>query len=224
MMIARFAPLFLVALLLVSGRPANAAPEPVLDLLDPPVAYTAQFFLRGDRGTYRGTVWHAPGRELREFDTQGGGQAVLLRRDTGTAYLLKPSGRWYVGMALSAAAGLAGGLDGMVVSRTRVKEESVAGLRAVRYRVEASAPKGDRFAGDAWFSRDGILVRAVGTVTTRGGRSMPVETGLSAIRVGKVEDSRFDLPSGWLGMDLSGIPADRLEQAVESLRPMLERR
>lgn len=202
-------------------RPAWA--ETALDLLDAATPYTANFYVTSDKGTYRGTVWHAPGRERREFETQGGTQAVLLRRDTDSAYLLKPSGRWYVGLALKAAAGLAGGLDGMTVRRTKVKDDKVAGIRATQYRIDASAAKGGRFDGDAWFTRDGIMVKAVGVVSTANGRRMPVETGLTGVKLGAVDERIFELPAGWLGMDLRSVPADRIEQAVESLRPMLER-
>ncbi|HSV29113.1 MAG TPA: hypothetical protein VLL76_06125 [Candidatus Omnitrophota bacterium] len=215
--------LSLLTIILLALHDPAAAREQALDLLDAPVPYTAQFRVASDRGVYHGTVWHAPGRERREFDTQGGGQALLLRRDTDSAYLMKPGGRWYVGLALSAAAGLAGGLDGMIVKRTRVKDDTVAGIRATQYRVDATAAKGGRFDGDAWFTKDGIMVKAVGTVHTPGGKRMPVETSLSGLKLGAVDERKFELPAGWLGMDLRSVPAERLEQAVESLRPMLER-
>lgn len=214
----------IAAVLMVAAGAAGAAATTALDLLDAPVAYTASFTVTSDKGTYRGTVWHEPGRERRDFDTSGGGQTVLLRRDTGSAYLLKASGRWYVGLALDAAAGLAGGIDAMAVARTRVRDETVAGIPATRYRIDAAAPRGDRFVGDAWFSRDGILVKASGTVTSRSGRSTPVETALAGLKRGKVDERLFELPAGWLGMDLRSVPADRIEAAVESLRPMLEGR
>ncbi|MGE5548627.1 MAG: hypothetical protein ACM33T_17105 [Solirubrobacterales bacterium] len=210
-----------VIVLLVSALPAWAR-ETALDLLDAPVAYTADFYVTSERGTYTGTVWHAPGRERRDFATSGGSQALLLRRDTDSAYLMKPSGRWYVGLALNSAVGLAGGLDGMAVNRTRVKDETVAGLRTTRYRVDAGSAKG-KFNGDAWFSREGILVKAVGTLTDARGRATPVETGLSAVKLGKVEERVFELPAGWMGMDLRSVPPEQIEQAVERLRPMLER-
>lgn len=212
----------LLSMMLLTAFPALAR-ENALDLLDAATPYTANFTVTSDKGTYRGTVWHAPGRERRDFDTAGGGQALLLRRDTDSAYLMKPSGRWYVGLALNAAVGLAGGLDGMVVKRTKVKDDKVAGIPATQYRIDASAAKGGRFDGDAWFSKEGILVKAVGVISTPKGRRMPVETALSGLKLGAVDERKFDLPAGWLGMDLRSVPAERIEQAVESLRPMLER-
>ncbi|WP_173980557.1 hypothetical protein [Magnetospirillum sp. UT-4] len=217
--------LTMMALVLAAlwGGPAVAA-ERALDLLDAPVAYTADFYVTGPKGTYRGTVWHAPGRERRDFDTQGGGQTLLLRRDTDSAYLMKPSGKWYVGLGFSAIGTLAGGLDKLVVERTRLGEDVVAGIKATRYRITAAGPKGGRFDGEGWFSRDGVLVKAAGTATDGQGRRSDVETGLSRLKLGRVDERVFELPSGWFGMDLRSVPAERIEQAVESLRPLLEGR
>lgn len=211
--------------LMVSFLPSVAgAAERVLDLLDAPLSYSADFYVISQRGTYRGTVWHAPGRERRDFDTAGGGQTVLLRRDTDSAYLMKPSGRWYVGLGFRAVGALAGGLDALVVNRSQPRNEAISGIKATRYKVAASGPKGARFDGDAWFSREGILVRALGTVTGPDGRRQPVETGLSKLKLGKIEERMFELPSGYFGMDLRSVPADRIEQAVQSLKPMLDGR
>ncbi|MBC7950470.1 MAG: hypothetical protein H7Z12_01445 [Rhodospirillaceae bacterium] len=213
-------PLLLAAGLL-AAVPAAAA-ERALDLLDVPVSYTADFSVSGDKGTYHGTVWHAPGRERRDFGTQGGSQTVLLRRDTDSAYLMKPSQRWYVGLGFQAVGALAGGLDALTVERTKLKEESVGSIRATRYKVAAVGPKNTRFDGDAWFSKEGILVRAVGMMTGPDGRKSAVETMLSGLKVGRVEERMFELPAGWLGMDLRSVPAEKIAQAVENLMPMMQ--
>ena len=199
------------------------AAERALDLLDAPVSYSADFYVSGDKGTYQGSVRHMPGRERRDFGTRDGGQAVILHRDTDSAYLLKPSGRWYVGLGLAAVGALAGGLDSLTVERTKVGSETVAGIRATRYKVSGQGPKDSRFDGDAWFSRDGILVKAAGSLRADG-RISQVETGLSNLKVGAVDEATLELPSGWLSMDLRSIPPERLAQAVNSLRPLLEGR
>lgn len=202
--------------------PARAA-EKAIDLLDVPVSYTADFTVSSDRGTYSGTVWHAFGRERRDFGTAGGGQSVLLRRDTDSAYLMKPSGRWYVGLGFQAVGALAGGIDGLVVERRKLAEEKVGAIRATRYKVAATGAKGARFDGDAWFSKEGILVRADGWLSEGGGKESQVEMELSNLRVGAVDDRKFELPAGWLGMDLRAVPPDRIAQALEGIKPMLER-
>ncbi len=201
-----------------------AADETALDLLDAPVAYTAHFTVSSAGGTYHGTVWHSPGRERRDWDTAGGGQAVLLDRIGDAAYLIKPSGRWYVGFGLHAAASLAGGLDGLVVDRRRLGEETVAGMRTTRYRVTATASAGGRFDGDAWFSHNGILVKAAGMLQGPDGKATQVETSLSDVVVGPTDPAMLALPSGYFGMDLRKVKAADLVQAVNSLKPLLEGR
>lgn len=196
--------------------PALAA-ERALDLLDVPVSYTADFTVSSDQGSYRGTVWHAFGRERRDFGTQGGGQTVLLRRDTDSAYLMKPSARWYVGLGFQAVGALAGGIDGLLVERHKLREESVGGIRATRYKVSASGGKGARFDGDAWFTKEGILMRAEGVLNDGNGHRSDVETELSGLKVGRVDERLFELPAGWLGMDLRSVPPDRIIEAVGGL-------
>lgn len=206
--------------------PTLAAADSVnaLDLLDAPVAYTADFTVSSAKGTYRGQVWHKPGRERRDVQTAKGGQTLLIRRDQDGAWLLKPSGRWYVGLALGAVGQLAGGVDQLRVQRTRTGEGMVAGHKTIRYRINGQAPDGRRFDGDAWFTKEGVMVRARGTLVGRDGRQDPVETELSSLRIGRVDDRVFDLPKGWMGMDLRKVPADSIASAIESLRPLLEGR
>jgi|AGTN01.1.fsa_nt_gi hypothetical protein len=217
----RIASLLLVILGLAA--PALAA-ERAIDLLDARVSYTARFTVSSDKGTYHGTVWHAPGRERRDVETSGGGQRLLLRRDTDSAYLMKPGNRWYVGLGFEAAGQLAGGIDALTVERRRVGEDSVGGVRATRYKVAAAGPKASRFDGDAWFSKDGILLRAVGVMTGPDGRSSRVETALSGLKVGPVGEEVFEVPAGWFGMDLRSVPPGKIALALEGLKPLLEGR
>jgi len=215
---------YIVGLMLLAAPAAGQAAERALDLLDAPVSYSADFSVSGDKGTYHGSVRHAPGRERRDFGTKDGGQAVILRRDTNAAYLLKPAGKWYVGLGFSAVGALAGGLDALTVERVRQGAETVGGLKTTRYKVTGNGPKGSAFAGHAWFTAEGVMVKAAGTLTEANGHASQVETQLSNLRLGKVDEQAFEVPSGWFGMDLRSVPPERLAQAVESLRPLLERR
>jgi len=212
-----------LALLLGSLASAARAAEPALDLLDTAVPYSADFTLNGPRGSYSGHVWHAQGSERREVATQGGGQGILIQRDNGTAYFLGIGGRWYVTLSLEAAGGLVGGLQSWQVERERIGEETLAGLRVTRWTATASGPKGG-FEGEIWTSREGIVVRAVGTMASPGGSPSPVEMSLSHIQVGTVDRQKLEVPEGWFGIDLRQLPAEKVSQAIEGLKPMLNRR
>ena len=215
----RFMAILVAAGCLLAGRAAGAA-ENALDLLDAPVPYTGHFYVSSPAGTFDGTVWHQPGRERRDWATAGGSQAVLLDRTADAAYLLQPAGKWYVGIGLHAAAGLAGGLDGLTVERRRLGETTLDGMRVTHYRVTAPG----RFDGEAWFSRDGIPVKVAGTLTQPDGRAAPVETGLTQVTVGQADPAMLTLPAGYFGMDLRSVPAAKLNQTVAGLKPLLQGR
>ncbi|MBI3445770.1 MAG: hypothetical protein HY055_10530 [Magnetospirillum sp.] len=207
---------------LVAAKSALAA-EAALDVLDPPAAYSANFTVSSARGTYHGKVWHMQGLERREVATAGGGQGVLINRGDDTAYLLGLSGKWYVGLSLRAAAGMVGGLDAWKVQRSKLREENVDGQRATRWKTRADGPRGG-FAGDIWTNRDGIVVKAAGTMNSADGDDTPVEMVLSEVRVGGVDRRVFELPQGWFGFDLRQVPPEKVVSAVESLKPLLEMR
>lgn len=215
--------LIVVFLLSLAWGKAALAAEPALDLLDAPVSYTAAFSVSSSRGAYHGRVWHMPGLERREVATTGGGQGVLIDRKADSVALLGLSGKWYVGLSLRAAAGMVGGLDAWTASRTRLRDETVAGVKATRWKTRAEGPKGG-FTGDVWTSREGIVVKAVGLLSSAEGDDSPVEMILSDLRVGPVDRQVFDLPKGWFGFDLRQVPPDKVVQAVESLKPLLEGR
>jgi len=219
-------PRLLGALILIFGLvavPTARAAEPALDVLDAQVSYSADFTMTGPRGAYTGHVWHAPGSERRDVATQGGGQGILIHRDTGTAYFLGIGGKWYVSLSLEAAGAVIGGLQSWQIERTRIGEETVAGVRTTRWTAQASGPKGG-FDGEIWTNRDGIVVKAVGTVAAPGGDPSPVEMTLSKLKVGPVDPQMLEVPEGWFSLDLRKLPADRVVQAIEGMKPMLDKR
>lgn len=214
--------LFVLLPALLFAGPVRAA-DSALDLLDAPVAYTADFTVSSPRGTYSGTVWHQPGLERRDVATSGGGQGVLIDRKADSVHLLGLSGKWAVALSLRAAAGMAGGLDGWTVTRTRLREESVGGIRTTRWKVRAEGPRGG-FGGDLWTSREGIAVKVVGTIENASGDDSPVEMALSNLQVGQTDAQALALGKGWFSFDLRSVPPERVVQAVEGLKPLLEAR
>lgn len=213
--------LLLLSALLLSA-PVRAA-ESALDLLDAPVAYTADFTVSSPRGTYSGTVWHQPGLERRDVATSGGGQGVLIDRKADSVHLLGLSGKWAVALSLRAAAGMAGGLESWTVTRSKLREENVGGVRTTRWKVRADGPKGG-FGGEMWTSREGIVVKVAGIMENASGDDSPVEMVLSNLRVGQTDAQALALGKGWFSFDLRSVPPERVVQAVEGLKPLLESR
>jgi hypothetical protein len=187
---------------LANAGPAWATPVSAADLLDAKVDYTADYYLTSNNGHFHGTVIHAPGRERRDFDSSGGHQTLVLRRDIDEATILWPERKWYVTTSFASVANLIGGFDGVMLDREAVGHEVVGGEPTTRYQVQGSSGDRGRFQGQMWFTKDDILIKAVGHVVFNG-REMAVETGLTHLRRIKADPAAFVRPA-----DYHGIPLD----------------
>lgn len=185
------------ALLVGFQAPVQAEQVEAARLLDAQTDYEADYSLTSGRSEYHGTVAHAPGRERRDFATASGGQAIILRRDIDQATILWLQRKWYVTTNLSAVADLVGGFEGVMLDRHRDGSGLVAGEECSRWRVT-----GDGFEGRMWFTRDGILMKATGTVTYRG-RDTPFAMELSHLRRTAVDPALFAPPEGFHGIPLN---------------------
>lgn len=203
---SKMLPALAILLPLLAGPVAavQAAPMPAADVLDAKVDYSADFYVKSDKGTYSGKVYHSAGKDRREFATSGGGQVLLLRRDTNNAYMLTPHQRFYVGMTYQQVSALVGDIEAMDIERTSMGDDTVAGVPTTRYEVSGTSPQGGRFVGDMWFTQDGILMKALGTVTFNG-KETPVETGLRNLRRGHIDPMQFELPADYKGLPLQGL-------------------
>jgi hypothetical protein len=192
-----------LCLFLVRGAmPAFAASVPVASLLDGPTDYAADFYVVSDKGRFQGSTVHAPGRGRWSFETQGGRQTLLLRRDTNQAAMLWPERKWYLSTSFQAIAALVGGFDGVMVDSRATGQDVVGGEPTTRYEVSGASGQGGHFHGRIWLSRDGILMKLVGRVSFAG-QENKVETGLSHVLRVKADPAAFELPA-----DYSGLPLD----------------
>jgi hypothetical protein len=202
---------------------ARAETVRLIDLLDVPVSYTAKFRVSDGHGTFLGAVWHEPGKERREVDTKVGSQMVLLRRDQDTAYFVNQSGKWCVSFGFHTAATLAGGLDGLVATRHRQGTETVDGVKAVKYDIEAHASAGQQFQGEMWVNPSGVPLKVVGVEDDGKGHRNQVELVQTDVAMGSVAPGMLDVPTGYMTLDLKGVKPEQLVPAIQSLGPLLGR-
>lgn len=174
----------------------------VFDLLDAPLTYSADFYFVTKKWTVKGKVYHAPGKERREYRWRDEDQILLLRRDLMQAYWLLPSRRMYVSLALDNLGEAGDGLNALVLNRTFEGGEKLDGVDVRRFRITGESPAGTRFAGTIWQNPEGVVVKATGTDTFFVKQGTPVEIGLGNITYGNQDDSLFDLPVGYVGVSL----------------------
>jgi hypothetical protein len=191
--------LLLTLLLLFSVRMASAQMSfalNALDLVDAKVDYQADYALTSGKQHFHGHVIHAPGRERWEFTTGSGPQVLLLRRDIDEAAMLWPEKRWYMSTTFSMLSAMMGDLGTGVLRGREAGIEKLNGETVTRYHVDKGT-----FVGDLWRSQDGILEKAVGTVTYDGTPTAG-ELALTNVHRVKADPSQFVRPEGYFGIPL----------------------
>jgi hypothetical protein len=194
--VAGLVALGLAVALLLRLSAARAETIDALAAIDAPVDYRADYALTEGDQTWHGTVVHAPHRERRDFTTQLGTQAILMRRDTDLIAVLWPQRKWYLSTSLNAILHWGGGGGDLTLDRRRDGRETIGGERCIRYAVTGA------FTGRMWYTRDGILMRAVGDLHV-GGRDRKISTQLAHLKRGAVDADDFELPVGYHGIPVS---------------------
>lgn len=85
-------------------------------------------------------------------------------------------------------------------TREKLAEENVAGLAAVKYRVEAKTAQGQEFKGFAWLTPERIVVKLAGDVK-QGRRTRRLAMAASEIRIGPVDPAVFQVPADYVRIE-----------------------
>jgi hypothetical protein len=190
--------MFLAAL---SATVASSALADELPL--PKAAYSADVAFEAKGKAYSGRIYVDGAKERREVKNASGvSSAVIIRRDQGRVYDLKPKRHLAVAMRMAAAeaageTGTAGtdvdslyGIDAAVEGK-----DTVGGLDATKYHFKIDGGPGLTVDSTVWATDDGIVVRVVGN-TSVDPDSPPSKMELKNIVKGPQDPSLFELPPG----------------------------
>src|SRR6266404_4221650 len=138
----------LLALLLAA---ITAAPAAARMLGDPSVPFSADRSLSvGDR-TFSGKIYAKPGSQRHEQAIAGIDQVIILHGSDAKGWLVLPKLNSYVEFWFAPAAAELSADD---LLSTKLGEETVAGLRTGKYRIEHVARDGTLVDGYVWLTRE----------------------------------------------------------------------
>lgn len=173
------------------------------------VDYTADSVMEADDLEVISRVYHSGGMERMEQETDGASQAIILRTDKKLAWVLMPQMQTYLEIGYDALG--ASIYDPNDMDYTLVDEgpDTVAGVKAVKYRMSAVGKDGKRFEGYLWLTPENIMVR-IEAASKGKGKTERVKMELRNLRIGPVDRSLFEVPSGYtkmqgLGNGLQGL-------------------
>lgn len=177
------------ALLLALAVPARAE-----NPLDAKLSYSAECTVTVDGHSFKGTVFHEPGRERHEERLLGMKEVLILDDMRKAAILMLPSLKTYVAIPFPPL------LDALLASplpKAADGHEIIDHIPTAKYRIEKTAPDGTRGEGFAWISRRGVLMKLAGTVTSPGGHKTVIGMVLSDLKVAPQRQALFAVPAGF---------------------------
>jgi hypothetical protein len=191
----------LLAVAFIAPAPARAA-----IVGDTAVPYSATRIVTVDGKEYRGKVFAVPGKQRHDVDINGLELSLVLDIAGGAGVIAVPTLHSYVDFPLPP---LLAELDRQQLEGHAAGEERIAGLPAVKYRLEYTASDGSRGMGFIWLTHDNILLRIDGRIERPGHRPTTVTMRLDDLRLGPQDDDLFEITTG-----LKKLPYQALEMLL----------
>lgn len=166
----------------------------VAALQPPTVEYSADTYMETADGVMKGRVNYAPGKERREYVESGEKMIMIIRHDKKRTWMLMPEDKIY--MDTQAGGGRKGDLTGYQIDQTRVGEETVNGVRATKYKIIMTGPKGDKFGGFFWATREDIVMKMDAISVDKGSKER-IKMELKNLKIGSQPPSLFEIPAGY---------------------------
>jgi hypothetical protein len=210
----RIVRLFAVLALVLGAVPAWAA-----SVLDLRTEYSAASTVHTSKATQHGRLWRTP-TALRHESIEGDRQhTVIARLDRKVAWLLVPEQKLAIEMGLENFGLPVELLNGNGFKQTPVGQETVAGMRTTKVRVEREpGPNANgRFEGYVWTTAEGIIMRVVGTGENQG-KHGNLNLSFSDVRIARQDPALFELPQGYRRLALVGVDFESLMAGMEQLK------
>jgi len=165
----------------------------------PKVEYSADSNMETADFTQSGKVHYAPGKERREYVESGEKMIMIIRHDKKRIWMLMPEEKMYMDMQMSG--GRKGDLSGYQIDQTRVGEETVNDVRTTKYKIIMTGPKGEKFGGFFWTTREDIVMKMDAISADKGSKDR-IKMELKNLKIGAQDPSLFEVPAGYS----SGMP------------------
>jgi hypothetical protein len=192
------------------------APMPVRAAIvgDASVPYSATRIVTIDGKTFRGKVFHTPGKQRHDVDINGIPFTFILNIADRSGAVVLPALNAYVDFPLPP---LLRELDRRRLENRAAGEERIDGMQATKYRMNYTASDGVRGQGFVWLSRDNILLRLQGRILRPRHRPTIVSMHLQDLEMRPQAENLFIIPKG-----LKRLPYDALEVLLNLRAPRLK--
>ena len=174
-------------------------------LMEPQVEYSAWSVIETQMGVVKGKVYHAKTKERQELRGEmiGVESIAIVRKDKKVVWVLMPASKTYMEQPLGE--GTSSNMPDGDYELTKIGLETLNGHKTTKSKFTCVLKDGKLLEGFLWMTGDGIIVKmdAAGKDPERDAR---VKIELTNIKIGKQDDSLFELPPGYNKLNVINLP------------------
>lgn len=179
--------------------PVSAASA--LEYANPTKSYYAESVMSQRGRTVNVKTWYTPAKVKMQIAMQNRTMEMIGDKTAKTMTMVMPSRKAYFTQAMPP--GLYGPLGktgpGKDMKFEKVGEETIAGVKATKYKVSGKNAGGAGFDGHIWLTADNIMVRLEGK-QTRGERVSEIKMDTKVLKVGPVDPKVYEIPKEYKKM------------------------
>ena len=174
-------------------------------LMEPQVEYSADSVIETQMGVVKGKVYHAKAKERQELSGEmiGVESIAIARKDTHIVWVLMPASKTYMEQPFNE--GTSSNMPDGDYKLTKIGLETLNGHKTTKSKFTCVLKDGKKLEGFLWMTGEGIVVKmdAAGKDPERDAR---VKIELTNIKIGKQDDSLFELPPGYNKLNVINLP------------------
>ena len=174
-------------------------------LREPDVEYSAWSVIETQMGVVKGKVYHAKAKERQELSGEmiGVETIAIVRKDTHIVWVLMPASKTYMEQPFNE--GTSSNMPDGDYELTKIGLETLNGHKTTKSKFTCVLKDGKKLEGFLWMTGEGIVVKmdAAGKDPERDAR---VKIELTNIKIGKQDDSLFELPPGYNKLNVINLP------------------
>lgn len=162
--------------------------------------YSATSITETADGKIEGMIYHAGDKERRESNIEGEKTTLIIRHDKHLIWMLMPEEHAYIKMKLGESPDK-GDVSGFQIKQTIVGPETIDGIKTTKSKIIAKNPKGEKFGGFWWTTKEGIVIK-MDMISVEKGSKQRIKTQLSNLKIGKQDPGLFEIPAGYSAMNM----------------------
>lgn len=187
--------LAVVALVAAPVATAAAATEPGL----PTTPYVGDMKITGgpNKQTISFKIYYSADKQRMDMNMGGQSMSVISDKTAKTTTMLMVSSKAYVVRPYQQSQSFTEMLRLKGANYEVVGDEKCGEYTCTKYKASGTSPKGDKFSGFMWFTKDHNILMRIEGASESNGKSETFTMAMENLKVGPIDPKAFTVPEGY---------------------------